>query len=109
MMNLNGMWYEVEGLDGYTDEIKDAILDNKKIAFEWDEDGSRSLAVLHSVDGGTFYKGTFGSPRPEPSCTMELTRFTATSGEVLLWVKWRNGDTGFGGIAIAHLATVWDD
>ncbi len=107
-MNLTGCSYEVEGFDEYL-EITEAIISDKKIAFDYDDNGWPASAVMYSVDGGTFYKGLFGTPKPESHCTIEGLRFTAKSGEILLWLKWHDAETGFGGRSIVHLASDWEE
>lgn len=108
-MKLNGIWFDVEGLDEYTCVISDAVVTKEKLALDWTEDGSFFHALLTSTDGGTWYFGTYGSPGPEAGCHMEAQRFDAKSGEVLLRVKWFRKDTGYEGFGVIHLASHWDD
>jgi len=107
-MKLTGESFDVEGLDEYTCEITDAVITDKRISFDWDEDGYKYNAILNSHDGGTTYIGAFGSPRPENGCHIEAKRFRAKSGEELLWLKWNREDTGNEGVSILHLASNWE-
>lgn len=101
--------YEVEGLDEYDCKLKDAVVTNARIAIDWIEGEEWLHALLTSEDGGTLYKGNFGSPKPEKGCEMEAIRFTAKNGELLLWVTWKREDRGVGGSSIIHLAKNWED
>jgi hypothetical protein len=108
-MRLTGQMFEVEGLDEFSSDVTEAVVTNSKISFDWDEDGEFMHAELHSTDGGTEYKGHFGSPRPEKGCVMEATRFQSKDGGVLLWLKWHRKDTGFEGDSILYLASSWEE
>jgi hypothetical protein len=100
--------YSVDGLEEYEFVVKEAVVTNKRIAFDWVADGSTMYAVLHSTDGGTQYAGTFGTHVREKGCVMEATRFQSKSGEVLLWLTWHREDDGNGGTIIIHLAAEWE-
>lgn len=108
-MKLTVQMYDVEGLDEYASDVKEAVVTNTKIAMDWEEGDELLHALLHSEDGGSVYKGNFGSPKPEKGCDMEATRFTSKNGEVLLWLTWKRKDRGVGGISIVHLASTWED
>ncbi|MCE3014797.1 MAG: hypothetical protein ACK56W_18220 [Pirellula sp.] len=107
-MKLTGVSYDVEGLEEYTYVITEAVMTDKRISMDWEESGYVYNAIMNSEDGGTYYVGTFGSPRPESSCHIEARRFRAKSGEELLWLKWNREDTGYEGVAIVHLASEWE-
>ena len=106
-MKLTGESFDVEGLDEYTYEITDAVVTDKRISLDWEQDGFMYNAIMNSEDG-TNYVGAFGSPRPENGCHMEARRFKAKSGEELLWLKWNRKDTGYEGVSIVHLASDWE-
>jgi len=100
--------YDVDGLDAYDSDVQEAVVTNSRIVIDWDEDDDHFHAILHSEDGGTTYKGNFGSPEPDSKWVIGATRFTANNGEVLLWLDWDQKDRGVGGQNIVHLASDWD-
>ena len=107
-MRLTGKMYDVDGLDEAASDIEESVITSSRIALDWDEDNERFHAVLHSKDGGITYQGNFGSPEPEAKWVMEAIRFTATNGQVLLWLKWHQKDRAVGGANIVHLASRWE-
>jgi hypothetical protein len=105
-MKMTGHFFDVEGMDEWHVAVDDAIVTNKKISLDWEDDGYKYNAILTSEDG-TQYCGTFGSPRPMPKNTMKARRYKSTNGDELLWMTWYSDETKNESTCIVHLSAEW--
>ena len=83
--------------------VAEAVVTPERIALDWIEDGVRYHLLAHSQDGGLSYQGNYGMFRPEEQWTIELTRYTATDGSVVLFGNWHDKDTGNEGSSMFEL------
>ena len=74
--------------------VREAIVTKDRVAIDWEEDGERWHVVAHSSDGGRTYRGNYGYDRPNPNWVMELKRYRAPDGAVLLLARWWDRDSG---------------
>lgn len=89
-------WLEVAG------RITTAIVTTKRIAIEWEEDGS-PYHLLATSDDRSLYRGQYGEGQLNPHCEIELKVFKARSGEVLLMGNWLNRVNGKGSPIVFRL------
>jgi hypothetical protein len=75
-------------------EVTSAVITDRRISVDWDENGDIGHLGATSVDGVTF-EGVFGFPRPEAGYRFRLTRRVDVD-QVILSGTWSNDD-GFGG------------
>ena len=83
--------------------VPEAVITPERIALDWIEHGVRYHLLAHSQDGGLSYQGNYGMFRPEEQWTIELTRYTATDGSVVLLGNWHDKDTGNEGFSMFEL------
>ena len=77
--------------------VAEAIVTSERIALDWIENGVRYHLLARSQDGGRIYRGNYGMFRPEEDWVVEMTRYTAVDGSVLLWCDWHEKDSGRAG------------
>ena len=105
-MRLTGTITELD-IDQFEEcdyEVKEAVVTDGRVAIDWTEDGQRFHLLAESTDGGTTYQGHFGFDRPNANWIIELTRYTAVDGDVLLLAKWHQKDTGDQGACFFELS-----
>jgi hypothetical protein len=107
MAKLTGIIYDVD-LSEYDSKIDEAVVTRNRIAIDWEEDGETLHLLAQSKDGGCSYVGNYGSPQPNKNWVMELTRYTATDGSVILIGYWRQKDTGNEGSCLFELGENWE-
>jgi len=83
--------------------VAEAIVTPERIALDWIEDGVRYHLLAYSQDGGFTYEGNYGMFRPEEQWVIELSRYTATDGSVILFANWHDKDTGNEGTSMFEL------
>ena len=101
-MRLTGTRYEeLQWETSY--RVAEAIVTTDRIALDWIEQGVRYHLLAHSHDGGLTYQGNYGMFRPEEQWVIELTRYVATDGSVVLFGVWHDKDTGNEGSSMFKL------
>jgi hypothetical protein len=83
--------------------VAEAVVTPERIALDWIEHGVRYHLLAHSKDGGITYQGNYGMFRPEEQWTIELTRYTAVDGSVVLMANWYEKDSGNEGFSMFEL------
>ena len=83
--------------------VAEAVVTPDRIALDWIENGVRYHLLAHSKDGGLTYQGNYGMFRPEEQWTIELTRYTAVDGSVVLMANWYEKDSGNEGSSMFEL------
>ena len=83
--------------------VAEAVVTPDRIALDWIENGVRYHLLAHSKDGGFTYQGNYGMFRPEEQWTIELTRYTAMDGSVVLMANWYEKDSGNEGSSMFEL------
>jgi hypothetical protein len=83
--------------------VAEAVVTSERIALDWIEDGVRYHLLAHSRDGGLTYQGNYGMFRPEEQWTIELIRYTAIDGSVILMANWYEKDSGNEGYSMFEL------
>jgi len=83
--------------------VAEAVVTPERIALDWIENGVRYHLLAHSKDGGLTYQGNYGMFRPEEQWTIELTRYTAVDGSVVLMANWYEKDSGNEGSSMFEL------
>jgi hypothetical protein len=83
--------------------VAEAIVTPERIAMDWIENGVRYHLLARSQDGGLTYRGNYGMFRPEEDWAIEITRYTAVNGSVVLWCDWHEKDSGRAGSWICRL------
>jgi hypothetical protein len=101
-MRLSGTRYDGPEWDA-TYRVAEAVVTNERVALDWIEDGVRYHLLAHSRDGGLTYQGNYGMFRPEPPWTIELVRYTAIDGSVVLLATWYEKDSGKEGTSMFQL------
>jgi len=86
-----------------TYRVAEAVVTPERIALDWIEQGVRYHLLAHSRDGGLTYQGNYGMFRPEEQWTIELTRYTAIDGSVILLANWYEKDSGHEGVSMFEL------
>ena len=106
-MRYSGVITELDcDLDEYDFEISDVVVTKDRIAMDWKEDDELLHVVLRANDDGITYEGNYGSPQPDPSWKMEVTKYTAADNGILLLAKWVQADSGTSGSAIFMLEPI---
>jgi len=83
--------------------VAEAVVTPDRIALDWIEHGVRYHLLAHSKDHGLTYQGNYGMFRPEEQWTIELTRYTAVDGAVVLMANWYEKDSGNEGASMFEL------
>jgi hypothetical protein len=83
--------------------VAEAVVTPERIAVDWIENGIRYHLLAHSQDGGLTYQGHYGMFRPEEHWTIELTRYSAVDGSVVLMANWYEKDSGNEGSSMFEL------
>ena len=86
-----------------TYRVAEAVVTPERIALDWIEHGVRYHLLAHSKDGGLTYQGNYGMFRPEEQWTIELARYTAIDGSVILMGVWYEKDRGNEGFSMFEL------
>ena len=108
MAKLTGILYDDVDFNEYNYEVDEAVVTKNRIAIDWREDGIPFHFVGQSNDGGNTYVGNYGSPQPDKKWNMEISRFTAADGRVLLIARWHQTDNGREGSSAFELADEWE-
>jgi hypothetical protein len=103
-MKLSGVLYEMDTDTSYDYDVADVVLTRDRIAADWAEGEIQYHLQAKSTDGLT-YRGTFGERRPDPNRVMELKKFTAADGSVLLFGTWHQSDDGREGRCLFSLCS----
>lgn len=101
-MRLTGTRYDGPNWEA-SYRVAEAVVNSERIALDWIEDGVRYHLLAHSKDGGLTYQGNYGMFRPEEQWTIELTRYAAMDGSVVLMAKWYEKDSGNEGSSMFEL------
>jgi hypothetical protein len=101
-MKLSGTRFDDPNWEA-THRVTEAIVTPERVALDWIENGVRYHLLAQSRDGGLTYQGSYGMFRPEEQWGIELTRYTATDGSVLLSADWHEKDTGNEGSSLFAL------
>ena len=83
--------------------VAEAIVTPERIALDWIENGVRYHLLARSQDSGLTYKGNYGMFRPEEQWVIELTRYAAIDGSVVLLAYWYEKDSGNEGTSMFEL------
>jgi len=83
--------------------VAESVVTPERIALDWIEHGVRYHLLAHSQDGGLTYQGNYGMFRPEEQWVIELTRYAAIDGSVVLFGNWHDKDTGNEGFSMFKL------
>jgi hypothetical protein len=102
VMRLSGTRHDGPSWEA-TWRVTEAIVTSERIALDWVEDGVPYHLAAHSRDGGLTYQGNYGMFRPEEPWVIELTRYTALDGSVLLLATWHEMDSGNEGSSMFNL------
>jgi len=84
-------------------QVTEAIVTPERIALDWLEGGVKFHLVAHSQDCGLTYQGTYGMFRPEDDWKINITRYAAVNGSVVLFCEWHEQDTGRAGFWLCKL------
>lgn len=101
-MAFSGWIFDDVPLDEYDYDVKEAVVTDTRIAIDWDEEGTIFHLKASSTDG-VMYQGNYGTPRPDSTCHMELTRYLSREGDELLIGKWTDLESGATGMCIFEL------
>jgi hypothetical protein len=85
-------------------DVNEAVVTDRTIAIDWTEDGEKFHLLAKSSDGGVTYQGHFGWGVLNNNWMMEITRYTAADGDILLLANGHRKDTGDAG---ACLFEIW--
>jgi hypothetical protein len=83
--------------------VAEAIVTPDRIALDWIEHGVRYHLLARSQDGGHTYHGNYGMFQPEEQWEIELVRYAARDGSVVLCGTWHDKDTGNEGSSMFKL------
>ena len=101
-MKLSGTRFDGPNWEA-TYHVAEAIVTPERIALDWIENGVRYHLLAHSQDGGLTYQGNYGMFRPEEQWGIDLSRYTAADGSVLLQANWHEKDSGNEGSSMFEL------
>jgi len=87
----------------YGGPVSDAIVTPTRVSIDWKDDDDLWHLEAQSVDNGTTYNGTFGSPRLLPSNRVKIKRFVAADNSMLLLAEWQDSARNNEGHAIFQL------
>jgi hypothetical protein len=100
----NGQAFEEDVFEDECYQVSEAVITQTRIAMDWTDGGELFHVSATPTDGGATYEGHFGQTKPDPTCKMQIRRFTSRDGTELLLVKWHRGDTGNAGLDIIELS-----
>lgn len=104
MTKMTGVMFDGFELDNYDYKVDEAVITKSKLSLAWKEEDVQFHLLASSKDGGHTYAGTYGCPVLNSQWKMELTRYTAVTGSVLLVGHWWQEDNGNESYCLFQLA-----